>query len=257
MSEIAEHAPGTPSWVDLATTDADGALGFYCTLFGWTAEDVGGEAGGHYTMLRKNGKDVAALYASVADQSISRWNTYITVADCDAAARRVEFAGGTVFAAPFDVSGSGRMTVVQDPTGALLALWEPRGHSGARLVNEPGSLCWNELITPNRDRAAAFYGALFGWSSRTYQLGPVAYTEFRRGPHRVAGMTEMSGVAPYWNVSFAVADAAETLEAVECLGGRTVRPVTTFPFGRIASFADPHGATFSIVEQTDGAGPVA
>lgn len=248
MSEIAEHEPGTPSWADLATSDTAGALGFYGSLFGWTAEDVGGEAGGHYTMLRKDGKDVAALYTAVAAQDPSRWNTYISVADAHAAARRVEYAGGNVITAPIDVAGSGRMAVVQDPAGALLALWEARGHNGARLVNEPGSLCWNELITPNLERAAAFYGTLFGWSSRTYQVGPVPYTEFRRGPRRVAGMTEMSGVEPCWSVSFAVADADDTAAAVERLGGRTTRPVRPVPLGRAASFADPHGAAFSILE---------
>lgn len=252
MSEVAEHAPGTPSWVDLATTDAAGAIEFYRALFGWTAEDEGGEAGGRYTMLRKDGKDVAALYASasVSAQGYSRWNTYITVADADVAARRVDHAGGTVLAQPFDVSGSGRMTVAQDPTGAVVALWEPRGHNGARLVNEPGSLCWNELVTSNRDRAAAFYGALFGWSSRTYQLGPLAYTEFRSGAGRVAGLTEMSGIEPYWSVSFAVVDADETAALVCELGGRVLRGVMHLPFGRLATFADPHGATFSVVERT-------
>jgi predicted enzyme related to lactoylglutathione lyase len=156
-----------------------------------------------------------------------------------------------VVAAPFDVEGAGRMSVVQDPMGALFVLWEAREHFGARLVNEPGALCWNELITSNRERAAAFYGKLFGWSSRTYQLGPVLYTEFHRGSRPVAGMTETSGLEPSWSVSFAVADAEATAANVERLGGRTIRPVSPSVMGLSASFADPHGAVFSVVQQPE------
>ena len=62
MGERTSHAPGTFSWVDLATSDPDGAKAFYRRLFGWQYEDVAG-AGGMYTMFRIDGKDVAACFA--------------------------------------------------------------------------------------------------------------------------------------------------------------------------------------------------
>lgn len=248
MSEVTEHAPGTPSWVDLATSDADAAEAFYTTLFGWTSEDQG-EAAGHYRMLRKGGKDVAALYAVGPEQGPPRWNTYVTVDDVDAAVDRVDPAGGTVIAPPFDVLEVGRMAVVSDPAGAIVALWQSRGHVGAGLVNEPGALCWTELITGDRERAAAFYAAVIGWSSKTNQMGPMTYTEFKSGERTIAGMLEMAGVMPHWNVYFAVADADATIAEATGLGASVLQPAMDLPdVGRFAALADPQGAAFSVVQ---------
>ncbi|MDQ3946177.1 MAG: VOC family protein [Actinomycetota bacterium] len=257
MSEVSEYAPGTPSWVDLATSDAEAAETFYTTLFGWTSEDQG-EAAGRYRMLRKGGKDVAALYAMGPEQGPPRWNTYVTVDDVDAAVERVEEAGGVVIAPPFDVFESGvqgdpevagRMAVVSDPAGAIVALWQSRGHVGARLVNEPGALCWNELITGDRERAAAFYAAVIGWSSRTNPMGPMTYTEFMIGERAIAGMMEMAGVTPRWNVYFAVEDADVTIAEATGLGASILQPAMDFPdVGRFATLADPQGAAFSVVQ---------
>ncbi len=257
MSEVTEHAPGTPSWVDLATSDADAAEAFYTALFGWTADDQGEETGG-YRMLRMGGRDVAALYAMGPEQGPPRWNTYVTVDEVDAAAARVEPAGGTVIAPPFDVldPGSegapqnvGRMAVVADPAGAVVALWQSMGHVGAGVINEPGALCWNELITGNRERAAAFYAAVLGWSSRTSQMGPMTYTEFITGERAVAGMMEMAAVTPQWNVYFAVEDADHTITAATGLGASILQPAMDLPdVGRFATLADPQGAAFSVVQ---------
>ena len=81
------------------------------------------------------------------------WTTYVSVEDADASIDKVKAAGGTVFVEPMDVLDVGRMAVFADPTGAAAAVWQPRRHIGAGLVNEPGALAWNELTT--RDTAAA------------------------------------------------------------------------------------------------------
>ena len=62
----------------------------------------------------------------------------------------------------------GRMAVIQDPTGAVLAAWEPRVHIGADRVKDPSCLTWNELQSRDPETAATFYAAtfyagLFGW----------------------------------------------------------------------------------------------
>ncbi len=56
MSEFETYAPGTPSWVDLASTDADRAKEFYSGLFGWSASDPGPDAGG-YAMFTLRGEE--------------------------------------------------------------------------------------------------------------------------------------------------------------------------------------------------------
>ena len=60
MPERTSYDPGTPSWVDLTTTDLEGALRFYGDVFGWEFEDMGEEAG-HYHQARLRGKRVAGI----------------------------------------------------------------------------------------------------------------------------------------------------------------------------------------------------
>lgn len=64
-------------------------------------------------------------------------NAYVIVEGADAAAARAEELGATILAEPFDVMDAGRMAVVQDPTGAVFCVWEPRGNIGAAIVNAP------------------------------------------------------------------------------------------------------------------------
>ena len=71
------------------------------------------------------GKSVAALYNQMADQKAAgippHWLSYVSVESADQAAARAAELGGTVLAPAFDVMEAGRMAVIQDPTGGVLA----------------------------------------------------------------------------------------------------------------------------------------
>ena len=152
MPEVAKYAPGTPSWVDLSSPDLEASARFYRELFGWTAQASEDPEARGYTMLQQGGKNVAGMGPAQPGQPPA-WTSYVTVEDADAAAKRVEAAGGSVLLPPMDVMDVGRMAIFADPAGAVIAVWQPRSHKGADLVNEPNSLCWNELQT--RDLAKA------------------------------------------------------------------------------------------------------
>ena len=184
MAERTEHAPGTFSWVDVATTDLDGATAFYEGLLGWDHVDAPMGDGAVYRMFQLGGKSVAAG-AELRDEERSHgipphWNNYVTVASADDAAGRVGGLGGNVMVDPFDVFDSGRMTVFSDPTGAVLSVWEPRAHIGAELVNDPGCLTWNELSSTDVDRAKSFYADLFGWSYEDVGTDEMPYTTIKQ-----------------------------------------------------------------------------
>src|SRR3954452_3857086 len=155
MGERTKHAPGTFSWADVTTTDQDSAKRFYSGLFGWEADDQPVGDGVYYSMMRLDGRNVAAVSPQPQQQREagvpSMWNNYVTVESADAAAERAAELGATVHAPPFDVLEAGRMAVIQDPQGAFFMVWEPRQMFGAALVNEPGALCWNELASNDLD----------------------------------------------------------------------------------------------------------
>jgi predicted enzyme related to lactoylglutathione lyase len=250
MSERSEYAPGTPCWVDIGT-DVEGAKAFYGGLFGWEAQDAGPvEETGGYGFFLKNGKQVAG-YGPQQTPGPPVWASYVWVDNVDETAKRAESAGGTVMVT-MDVMAAGRMAVVQDTEGAFISLWQPGEHRGAQVVNEPVSLCWNELNTRDVPGAKSFYSEVFGWEPVSYGEGADAYTEFQVGGKDVAGMREMAGmpaqVPPHWLVYFAVADTDATVARAQELGGSVLFGPMDIRPGRFAVLHDPQGANFAVIK---------
>jgi len=272
MSERDGYIPGVPCWIDTSQPDAEAALPFYSGLFGWEFEDVMPEgAGGQYFVGRIRGGDVAAV-ASIPEGAPAgaMWHTYIWVDSADETASKVRDAGGAVAMEPFDVLDAGRMAVLTDPDGAMFCAWQPKNHKGATVVNEHGSLNFNNLATRDVEAAKAFYGAVFGWETLTLPAG-VFWTLPGYGDHleqltpglRVQ-MTQMgapegfidvvtvlnpiadddSATPPSWNVTFAVDDAVAAISTARQLGGDVLAGPVEAPWTRFAVIKDPQGATF-------------
>ena len=253
MPEITDYAPGTPCWVDVTSAELGRTVSFYSDLFGWDAEqDSRPEAGG-YTMFSKDGKQVAAGSPPQQEGMPSFWTTYLASDDVDATAAKVREAGGTLLMEPFDVFGSGRMVVAQDPTGAHFGIWQAGEHHGAQLANEPGSLTWNECQTNDAEVAEKFYRAVFGYEVDTKPMGEGAtYRVLKLGDKSVGGIfeftTDMSEVPPNWATAFAVADTDATCTKAEELGGNVLVPPLDIPeIGRYAVIQDPVGAVFQVL----------
>ena len=262
MTDMTSYDHGTFSWVELSTTDPEGAKSFYSSLFGWKAEDMpAGDTGATYTMCKIDGKYVSAIqqiFEEMRAQGVPpHWMSYVTVDDVDMSADKVPSLGGTVVVPPFDVMDVGRMAVIQDPTGATLSLWQAKDHIGAGLIHAPGSLSWNELSTNDTAAAGAFYSSLLGWDADEQDMGGMKYTVFKVGESSKGGMSQITGqmgdMPPAWSVSFAVSDVDESAAKISELGGTIVMPPTDYPGGRFAVAQDPQGAFFGIVRVDDPA----
>ena len=247
------YAQGTPNWVDLQTTNQDAAKAFYSGLFGWTYDDQPMPQGPVYSMAMLGGHPVAAIAPQSPELAAAgappMWNTYLAVDSVDEATAKVEAAGGKVAMAPFDIMDAGRMAFVIDPAGAAVALWQANQHIGATLVNEPGTVTWNELVTDDPG-VVTFYQHVVGLTTSTMDMGGGEYTMFEAGGQQVGGsMTpQMPGVPNHWHVYFAVADADATAAKAAELGGAVVAEPFDMPVGRMAVISDPQGAVFSIIQ---------
>lgn len=257
MQETPEYKPGTFCWVELGTTDGEAAKKFYTELFGWDFTDSPIGPGMVYTMLKQDGKDVGALYQMPPEMTSNgvppHWMSYVSVQSADETAAQAKELGATLMKEPFDVFEVGRMGVVQDPTGAMFALWQAGTHKGASIVNVPNSLCWNELATSDTETAGNFYAGLFGWGKNVQQMGPMTYTSFMNGDRPAGGMykptPEMGNIPPHWLPYFAVGDADAMVKKAESLGAKTCAPLMDIPdTGRIAILQDPQGAAFAIIK---------
>ncbi len=229
MAERDGYIPGVPCWIDTSQPDPEAAVDFYSGLFGWDFEDVmppGTE--GKYYSARIRGKDVAAV-SSIPEGAppMATWNTYVWVDSADDTAAKVRDAGGQVLTEPFDVTNAGRMAVFADPEGAVFCVWQAKEHKGAQIVNEHGSLNFNDLHTRDPERAKAFYGAVFGW--QTFELGGGFQT------------WTLPGYGDYLQ-----RDDPELRERLAEAGGSIVsEPFDVMDAGRMAVFTDPEGAVFS------------
>jgi len=246
MPEMTRYEHGVPSWVDIGTPDPKAALGFYAELFRWEGQDMGEEAG-HYTIVSKAGKQVAAI-SPAQDPGPPRWTTYINVDDVDAVAKKAESAGGTVIMAPMDVMSAGRMAIFQDTTGAFVAAWQPADHLGAQLVNEPGALTWDELLTSDLAKSKAFYTETFGWGWG----GSDEYAEAQVAGRTIAGVMprrpDMPAEMPdNWQVYFGSSDVDADAKKAANLGATVLFGPTDIPgTGRFAVLTDPQGAAFAL-----------
>jgi predicted enzyme related to lactoylglutathione lyase len=246
MPVIEKYDPGMFCWIELSTNDAAGAKSFYSSVFGWKINDMPIPDGSVYTMLQVDGHDLGALYENKAHPPM--WNSYVNVANVDETTQRAQENGANVIAPPFDVMDVGRMSVIADPQGASLCLWQAGKTIGATIRGDVNTLCWNELMTPDIEGARAFYKNLFGWNLK---ISP-EYTEIDLGTTGIGGMMqitpEMQGMPTAWTPYICVADADATVEKIKSSGGKVYMGPHEIPnVGRFAVCADPQGAMFNII----------
>lgn len=257
---MADYAPGTPSWVDLSSADADASASFYSELMGWEATEPGpAEETGGYRMFQQGDKRVAGLMPHMQEGQPTAWSTYISVADADDTAAKVKDGGGSVIVEPMDVMDIGRMAFFADPTGAVFGIWQPKSFAGADLVNEPNSVCWNEVLTRDSATDKQFYTSVFGWDAGRAQFegAPESYVVWEVDGKPVGGMMQMNEafpaeVPPHWNVCFAVTDVDAVVDKARELGATVTYEPMDMPIGRFAGLIDPQGAPFQVMQMSGG-----
>lgn len=280
--------PGPPRsffWHELVTSDPDGASDFYGAVLGWRAVPFAG-GGGYWTWLpvhsgadaegwpgRGRGGLTDLSGHPQGNDSPPAWHGYVWTPDPDMDARRAESLGGRTVSGPHTLPSVGRITVIEDPLGACLALMSPSPpatgafgtHSDDSPAEEPltGKFTWHELMTPDPDAALDFYGKLLGWEvTGALDLG-------ERGRCRMFGSqgTELGGISTASDVSDSfdrnagrhewlyhvlVGNLRESLRRVGKSGGEVVYGPTEAPGVRLAHCRDPQGAHFALREESRG-----
>lgn len=257
MTEMATKTAHRPAWVDLSSTDAAGSREFYSKLFGWQVDVNPDPQYGGYGRATIDGKDAAGITPTQAPEQPTAWNFYIHTDDVDATARAVEAAGGKMLMPPIDVPEQGRMGVFQDPTGAIISVWQPTNMTGFQAKG-PNTFSWAEINARGIDKAIDFYEQVFGWTTRRSPMGDGSdYNEFQVDGTSVAGAVDVPPDAPdsvinAWVVYFGVPDVDATFHKAIELGATQVMEPQEFPGGRFALITDPQGATFGLLKMHEG-----
>ena len=111
--------------VELNTTDVTKAKNFYGKLFGWKLEDVEMD-GGAYTMIKVGEGTGGGIIKHPVPGAPSAWLAYVLVDDIGAATQKAKSLGAKVMKDVTEVKGAGSFSVIVDPTGAAVALWQPK-----------------------------------------------------------------------------------------------------------------------------------
>lgn len=111
--------------VELTTTDMDKAKSFYSGLFDWNLQDVPMGPGGSYTLIGV-GKDKAGCGGGMMSMpgAPTAWMAYVLVDDVKASTEKARSLGATIVKDVMEVPGAGWMSIITDPGGATLGLWE-------------------------------------------------------------------------------------------------------------------------------------
>jgi predicted enzyme related to lactoylglutathione lyase len=113
---------------ELNTTDVAKAKGFYAKLFDWTLEDMPID-GMAYTMVKVGDEVKGGILKNPMPGVPSFWLTYVLVDDIQAATEKARSLGARVERDVTEVSDMGWLSILSDPTGAALGLWQPKPRS--------------------------------------------------------------------------------------------------------------------------------
>ena len=263
MTKVTTNATeGTPNWIDIGVPDVERAKAFYGPLLGWEFADAGPEAG-HYNQCLLRGEPIAGMMPNSDDQADAYWwGVYFAADDCDTVVERATGLGAEVVIPAMDVMDLGRMAILKDPQGGQFGLWQGRTHPGSRIVNEPGSFVWNELLTRDSESASEFYRTLFGYELEPME-GEMDYVVLRQPDGRyVGGIQGDSEIVlgggkepvPSWTTTFAVEDADVAVRTVRGGGGTVEAEPQDSPYGRYASVRDPFGVPFNVMKPAPESG---
>lgn len=249
---------GSFIWYELLTKDPDAAKDFYSKVIGWgTQEWDGGEQ--PYTMwTAAEDAPVGGVYQLPeeveAQGAPSHWLAYVCVDDVAAKMDEAEAAGGGIVMGPMDIPEVGRIAIIRDPQGAVLALHTPTAPPPGHTGDQPGFFSWHELITTDHEGAFDFYSALFGWEkTNAMDMGEMGtYQMYGRDGKELGGMYNKPvdmPAPPHWMLYTYVDDLDASIEQVKELGGQVLNGPMDVPGGsgdRVAQCMDPQGAAFAL-----------
>lgn len=118
---------GKIGWIDISVDDATGLRDFYQKVVGWQAQEASmGDYSDFSMAMPETGEVVSGIcHARGSNAELrSGWLIYIVVGDVEASAATCRANGGKVIVQPRGLSG-GKFCVIEDPSGATAALYQP------------------------------------------------------------------------------------------------------------------------------------
>jgi predicted enzyme related to lactoylglutathione lyase len=246
--------------MDVSLPDLEAGKRFYGELFDWTFGEDAGSTQGHYTEAYSDGKRVAGLVAKQDGRMPTAWGIYFATSDAAALSGKIKDAGGQMVREPMPIGRFGTVALGADPGGAVFGLWQAGDDVGFEKQGLPGSFCWTEVYTRDKESVDRFYESVFGFrgtdlpdDSVDFRMWSPAGTEPGEDT-AVGGRSVITDAFPvempgHFLSYFSVSDCDETAATVTRLGGRVTAPPFDIAYGRMAVLTDNQGASFAVLAE--------
>ena len=245
------HLPGKFVWFEHVSTQPKKAQAFYGEVLGWKVE--GAPMGSFTYEMIKTPEGTIGGYAQPQHGEPPHWISYVSVDDVDATARKIVAAGGKLLGEAFDIPTVGRTARCADPLGARFDIFRSsQGDPADTKTRAVGHVDWNELLSPDPDKAVAFYEKVLGYTTETMEMphGGAYRILARDGVSRAGVMkTPVPQLPSHWLQYLAVDDADAAIARATRAGGQLKMPAMDVKdVGRFAVLTDPLGAAFGIIK---------
>jgi predicted enzyme related to lactoylglutathione lyase len=248
MENVMEAKTGEVIWIELYMKERESAKSFYSALFGWSAEDRPMGPDAYYTMFFR-GSDSAGGAFPLTPEMLSQgvppaWMIYLRVDDIAGMTDRAKELGGEIAEGPNEIPGVGHMTLLKDPAGAHVCLFQPGQHRGLTAWGEDRTVCWIEHRSAKQPAAREFYSKLFGW---TFDEGHEGYQHVVANGQQIGGLMTETQAPPHWALYFKTPDIEADIEKLSASGGTVVmKPISIAANAKIAWLTDAQGAHFGL-----------
>jgi uncharacterized protein len=259
------NSPGSFIWYELMTTDANAAARFYDGVVGWKiAQQPSAPPDGldYRTIARSDGGSAGGVL-QLTDEMCRNgarplWLGYLHVQNVDATTAALEADGGKVMM-PKKSLPVGEMAMVTDPMGTPFYVMspipppgKPDAVSDVFDVAAPQHVRWNELTSPDLDRAKSFYAKHFNFQfNEVMPMGPMGdYCFVDHDGVRIGAIMQKPPESPIttWQFYFGVESVMKATRAITDGGGSVMMAPHQVPGGDWITVAtDPQGAPFGIV----------
>jgi len=244
-------------WHELMTTDPRGAIAFYTEVIGWKTEAFSESVGPESYMMWVTSQGSIGGVMTLPEEAKKmgappHWMGHVSVDDVDATVAKVKATGGNVHVPPTAIPKVGRFSVIADPQGASLSVFQPEGTMTPHDMQKAGEIGWNELITTDHGAGFEFYGKLFGWEKLDeMDMGPAGkYLMYGKDGKMYGGMmtkTPDMPMPPTWVYYINVEDLDAAIQRAEAKGAKKIFGPQDVPGGtRVAQLIDPQGAHFAL-----------
>ncbi|AFD08991.1 VOC family protein [Solitalea canadensis] len=248
------YTPGRFVWHDLVTPDVAKAKQFYGAVFGWTFE-TSGSGDTEYTLIKRSGNTIGGIFPIPKDVKVTsgEWVASMSVSDVAKAVNLTTSNGGKVLRGVKDIDGRGKMALVADPQGGILAYMRATG--GDPLIKSPEINDWlgMELWTNNPEASKSFYKQVIGYEAEEIKDSSVPFTAFKKDGMIYAALLKnpSKDVRTHWMPYIRVENVSAMVDKAKAAGATIMlTPSPTIRNSTVAIILDPSRAPIVLQEFT-------